>query len=67
MAPLEKHLPSRAVAKILGVGTHTLAVWRAAGRGPQGWFHLNKSLVVYPESDVQKYIEERKTGAGSGP
>ena len=45
---VEPHLSSRAVARLIGVSTHTLAVWRLTGKGRRGHFHINPSLVVLP-------------------
>lgn len=55
-----KHLPARTVAAMLGITTATLAKWRRQGRGPQGWFHLSATLVVYEADKVEDYIREAR-------
>ncbi len=62
--PLENHLNSSRVAKILGVRTNTLAKWRCAGKGPHGWFRAGPRLVLYPESAVCEFLAELKQGTG---
>jgi hypothetical protein len=63
---LEEHLPSPIVARLCGVKTRTLAQWRWQKRGPSGWFHITKRLVVYPKSAVEAFLRgcEKKTQAG---
>ena len=52
----DRLLPSSEVARRLGVKRQTLSKWRMKRRGPQGWFHLNPTRCVYPESEVTAYI-----------
>jgi hypothetical protein len=49
-------VPSREVARRLGIKTQTLAKWRCEGRGPTGWFHLSATRCVYPEEAVDAFI-----------
>lgn len=55
-----RHIASHQVARMLGVKTATLAKWRREKRGPQQWFHLSPTLVVYPEDAVDRYLTERR-------
>jgi predicted site-specific integrase-resolvase len=57
------HLSAQAVAQRLGIRTATLAKWRRQGRGPTGWFHVNRTLVLYPVEDVERFLAERKATA----
>lgn len=62
---MTRHLSAQAVAHLLGIKTATLAKWRRAGRGPQGWFHVSTTLVVYPVDEVERFLATRKrTGSG---
>jgi predicted site-specific integrase-resolvase len=54
------HLSAQTVAQLLGIKTATLAKWRRQGRGPNGWFHVNRTLVLYPVEEVERFIAERK-------
>ena len=56
----EKLVLSARVAERLGVKTSTLAKWRTLQRGPGGWFYLSDTAVAYPESEVEKFLEERR-------
>ena len=55
---LNKLLTPEQVAELLGVSTHTLAVWRCEKR-----YHLpyvkSGRLVRYRESDVDAFIQSR--------
>ena len=62
MRPLEDHLPARVVARLLGIKPKTLAAWRAKGKGPSGFFHVSPTLVVYPRSAVEAFLDEAKRG-----
>lgn len=48
-------------AEILGVTTHTLAVWRSTGRYQLRYVKAGR-LVRYRDSDVQRFIEGRTRG-----
>lgn len=56
----EKHVLSARVAERLGVKTSTLAKWRTLGRGPAGAVWLSQTTVVYPEAEVEKFLEARR-------
>lgn len=60
---LEPLISQRALAKILSVGVKTLGDWRRAGKGPQGWWRLNPTTIVYPVASVLAWIEERKAAS----
>jgi predicted DNA-binding transcriptional regulator AlpA len=56
-----KLIASNHVAAMLGIKTGTLAKWRSQNRGPKNWIPLSTTLVAYPEEEVARFIEERKT------
>jgi transposase-like protein len=60
---LEPHLTQRALAKLLSVDVRTLADWRRRGKGPQHGWRLNVTTIVYPESEVLRWIDERKAAS----
>ena len=60
---MTRHLSAQAVAQLIGIRTATLAKWRRQGRGPQGWFHVSTTLVVYPIEEVEQYLSMRKRTA----
>ncbi|MEW8288228.1 MAG: helix-turn-helix domain-containing protein [Candidatus Thiodiazotropha endolucinida] len=49
------------VSELLGVTTHTLAVWRSEGRYNFPYIKTGR-LVRYREEDVMRFIEERMQG-----
>ena len=60
----KKLLTPNEVSDILGVTTHTLAVWRSEGRYNLPYIKTGR-LVRYQEQDVQKFIEDRMRGAAN--
>ncbi|MCG3195092.1 MAG: hypothetical protein DIJKHBIC_04361 [Thermoanaerobaculia bacterium] len=48
------------VARRIGVKTGTLGKWRRQGKGPKGWYALSATVVVYPETEVQKFLREQQ-------
>lgn len=54
---MTRHVPAALVAHLLGIKTATLAKWRRQGRGPQGWFHVSPTLVVYPLEEVERFLD----------
>jgi len=48
------------VARRIGVKTGTLGKWRRQGKGPKGWYALSATVVVYPESEVQRFLREHQ-------
>jgi transposase-like protein len=61
---MTRHLSAQTVAQLIGIKTATLAKWRRENRGPQGWFHVSGTLVVYPEDEVERFLLEKRTGSG---
>ncbi len=57
----QKLLTPDQAAEILGVTTHTLAVWRSTGRYNLPYVKAGR-LVRYREPDVQRFIEKRTHG-----
>ena len=58
---IPKLLTPEAVAKLLCVEEHTLAVWRCEKRYPLPYIKTGR-LVRYRESDVIQFIESRLVG-----
>lgn len=56
---IERHLSSRRTAEILGVAAGTVRNWRVQGRGPRGWIRLSGNKIIYPESAVLAFLEQR--------
>lgn len=50
---------SRRAAALIGVATHTLACWRAEGKGPDGWVRINRTLVVYPLEAIESFLRQK--------
>ena len=48
------------VARRIGVKTGTLGKWRRQGKGPKGWYTLSATVVVYPETEVQKFLRDQR-------
>jgi len=61
---VQKLLTAEEVADLLGVTTHTLAVWRSTGRYSLPYVKSGR-LVRYRETDVHKFIEKRLCGQGA--
>lgn len=61
---MTQHVSAQTVAHLLGVKTATLAKWRRQGRGPQGWFHVSTTLVIYPVEEVERFLALRRTASG---
>jgi len=57
----QKLLTPDQAAEILGVTSHTLAVWRSTGRYSLPYVKAGR-LVRYRETDVQRFIEKRTHG-----
>lgn len=60
---LEPHITQRALAKLLSVSVKTLGEWRRSGKGPSGWWRLNLTTIVYPQAEVERWIEIRKAAS----
>ncbi|MCU1349876.1 MAG: hypothetical protein JWO56_2906 [Acidobacteria bacterium] len=56
---ISERIPARDVARMIGIKTATLAKWRRLGKGPQGWRAVSATLVTYPASEVERFIESR--------
>lgn len=61
---MTRHLSAQTVAQLLGIKTATLAKWRRQRRGPEGWFHVGSTLVIYPIEEVERFIAEKRTASG---
>lgn len=58
-------LDAPVVARMLGIRTSSLARMRFGGRGPEGWRYRSKTAVIYPRSEVERWLEERHEAAES--
>jgi len=56
----DRYVLARTAAARLGVRTSTLRKWRTLGKGPTGWFHASKTVVVYPVASLDSYLDELK-------
>ena len=63
----ETYIPARELARRIGVKTGTLSKWRFLKKGPPRWVRLSETLVVYPASGVDVWIEERSEGGRDRP
>ena len=59
--PVPNLLTPDEVSDLLGVTTHTLAVWRSEGRYNLPYIKTGR-LVRYREEDVTRFIEQRMQG-----
>jgi len=65
-----KLLTPRETGRALGVSVHTLANWRAAGRGP-AFLRIGRGRVRYREVDLSAFVaghlvHPRVVGAAAG-
>ncbi len=58
-------LPSREVARILGISTGSLANLRSKGAGPPGWESPSETVVLYREDAVEAWLRERAAGSAA--
>lgn len=56
---LVRRITSRKAAERIGIATATLANKRSRGEGPPGWLRLSRTLIVYDEELVDRWISER--------
>lgn len=56
-----RFLNARHLAAVLDVRTSTLKRWRLEGRGPGGWFHASKTLVLYPIGEFETWLAKQRT------
>jgi transposase-like protein len=55
------------VARRIGVKTGTLGKWRRQGKGPKGWYALSATVIVYPETEVQRFLREQRASPERKP
>lgn len=58
----ERLLKSGDVARMTGVCIKTLARWRSAGEGPDGWSYTSPTQVVYTAESVERFLRKRFRG-----
>jgi len=56
---MRRYFSTREVASLLGYSPQTLRNWRYLGIGPR-YVRLNRSRVVYEESELLRWIERPK-------
>lgn len=61
---LVERVPARIAARLLGVKVGTLAKWRYLGKGPGGWLRISSTCVVYPASEIRRFLAERAVSEG---
>lgn len=55
--PMSRLIQAAEVARTLGIKTATLSKWRRQGRGPRGWLRLSSTLVVYPQAELDQFLQ----------
>lgn len=63
MSDIEPQVDQRTLAKLLSVSVKTLSHWRRIGKGPQDWYRLSPTTIVYSKASVLAWIEERKAAS----
>jgi len=53
-----RYVLARDAAARIGVRTSTLRKWRTLGKGPVGWFHAGKTVVLYPVESLNSFLDE---------
>ncbi|MFI5180617.1 MAG: DNA-binding protein [Thermoanaerobaculia bacterium] len=63
-----RYILARDAAARIGVRTSTLRKWRTLGKGPVGWIHAGKTVVLYPVESLNSFLNEleRKSQSESG-
>ena len=56
----DRLLTAAEVGEILGIGTHTLANWRWAGKGPR-FVRISKNTIRYPREAIQEFATSELT------
>ena len=56
---IENFITAKDLAARLGLKTCTLAKWRQLGKGPHGWIRISDTVVIYPITEVQKFLADR--------
>jgi len=64
MTTIPRLLTPEIVSELLGVTTHTLAVWRCEGRYNLPYIKTGR-LVRYRENDIIAFINDRLKGGSS--
>lgn len=62
---MESFLSTRRVAQILGVSSATLRSWRSRNKGPRGFVRYSQTHGVYPASEVQRWLDDRKAATAT--
>ena len=61
---LVERVPARMAARLLGVKVGTLAKWRYLGKGPGGWLRISPTCVVYPVSEISRFLAQKTESEG---
>ncbi|HQN09307.1 MAG TPA: hypothetical protein PK569_17220 [Thermoanaerobaculia bacterium] len=54
----DRYIKSSEAARRLGISPRTLAKWRGERKGPRGWIYASATLTLYPEGEVEAFIQE---------
>lgn len=53
-----RYVLAKDAAARIGVRTSTLRKWRTLGKGPVGWIHAGKTVVLYPVESLDSFLNE---------
>jgi hypothetical protein len=53
-----RYVLARDAAARIGIRTSTLRKWRTLGKGPIGWIHAGKTVVLYPVESLNSFLDE---------
>lgn len=53
-----RYVLAKDAAARIGVRTSTLRKWRTLGKGPVGWIHAGKTVVLYPAESLDSFFRE---------
>jgi hypothetical protein len=53
-----RYVLAKDAAARIGVRTSTLRKWRCLGKGPTGWVHAGKTVVLYPVDALDSFLNE---------
>ena len=61
-----RYVLAKDAAARIGVRTSTLRKWRTLGKGPVGWIHAGKTVVLYPTDALNSFLDELEKKSRSG-
>jgi predicted DNA-binding transcriptional regulator AlpA len=54
-----RRISAREVSNRTGLTLSTLSKRRRLGQPPDGWMYISATFVVYPENEVDRFLEDR--------